>query len=106
MNHDDVLNNVYEEALLKVSRNDYTVVGIKDADVGYLDLIVERAESNKGMVAVLTTLLTHKICSPEQDIRYHQAQLENGFAGRGVDQNHVTPFMKKVIFLQWLNRDG
>ena len=109
MNHDDILNNVYEEALLRVSKNELTVSGINDDDVGYLDLIVERSESNKGMVAVLTTLLTHKICNPEQDIRYHQAQLENGFAGRGVDQNHVTPFMKKVNFPSmaesgWLTR--
>jgi len=46
----------------------------------------------------LTTLLVHKQVEPQQDIRYHQAQLPNGFAGRGVDQNHITPFMKRVSF--------
>ena len=43
-------------------------------------------------------MFAHKVISPEQDIRYHQAGLENGFAGRGIDQNHITPFMKKVSF--------
>ena len=109
MSHDDVLNDVYEEALLRVSKDDLTAINIKGEDIAYLDLIVGRAESNKGMVAVLITLLTHKICVPQQDIRYHQAQLENGFAGRGIDQNHVTPFMKKVNFPSmaesgWLTR--
>lgn len=61
-------------------------------------MLVSRSESNKGMIAVLTTLLVHKIVDPEQDIRYHQAQLPNGFAGRSIDQNYVTPFMKKVSF--------
>lgn len=63
-----------------------------------VELLVSRSESNKGMIAVLTTLLVHKIVDPEQDIRYHQAQLPNGFAGRSIDQNYVTPFMKKVSF--------
>ena len=33
-----------------------------------------------------------------QDIRYHQAQQENGFAGRSIDKDIVTPFMKSVSF--------
>ncbi|MCI9604533.1 MAG: hypothetical protein HFH19_10070, partial [Ruminococcus sp.] len=28
----------------------------------------------------------------------HQAQLPNGFAGRGIDQQYITPFMKSVSF--------
>jgi DNA (cytosine-5)-methyltransferase 1 len=64
----------------------------------YVDYIISRSERNKGMVMVLTTLLVHKVIAPEQDIRFHQAGLENGFARRGIDQNHVTPFMKKVVF--------
>jgi DNA (cytosine-5)-methyltransferase 1 len=57
----------------------------------------------------LTTLLVHKIFDPAQDIRYHQAKMEKGFAGRGIDQAHVTPFMKRVSFPSmaesgWLTR--
>lgn len=107
--HDEILNKIYNDAMIKVSKNDLTVSGIKKEDVDNLNLIVERSESNKGMVAVLTTLLTHKIFNPKQDIRYHQAQLEHGFAGRGIDQNHITPFMKRVSFPSmaesgWLTR--
>jgi DNA (cytosine-5)-methyltransferase 1 len=63
-----------------------------------VELLVSRSETNKGLITVLITLLVHKIYDPNQDVRYHQAQLPNGFAGRGIDQNHVTPFMKKVRF--------
>lgn len=63
-----------------------------------MELLISRSERNKGLVTVLITLTTHKIVSPSQDIRYHQAQLPNGFAGRGIDQQYITPFMKSVSF--------
>jgi len=106
VNHTELLNKIYESALgIAFDEKNNFDVEIKK----YVDYIVSRSESNKGMVAVLTTLLAHKVISPEQDIRYHQAGLENGFAGRGIDQNHVTPFMKKVSFPSmsesgWLTR--
>ena len=49
-------------------------------------------------MTVLITLLTHKIVDNKQDVRYHQAQLKNGFAGRGIDTEFITPFMKSVNF--------
>jgi DNA (cytosine-5)-methyltransferase 1 len=83
--------------------------GLDEELVKAVDTMVGRSESNKGIVTVLTTLLTHKIVEPEQDIRYHQAGMEGGFAGRGIDQTYVTPFMKSVSFPSmaesgWLTR--
>ena len=42
--------------------------------------------------------MVHKIYDPNQDIRNHQAQLENGFSGRSIDSEYITPFMKSVGF--------
>jgi len=74
--HDEILNKIYDDAMIKVSKNDLTVSGIKKEDIDNLNLIVERSESNKGMVAVLTTLLTHKIFNPKQDISRHSWNMD------------------------------
>ncbi len=97
MSHSDVLNEVYSEALEKTANDDLST-GLDNAIINDLELLISRSERNKGLVTVLITLTTHKIVSPSQDIRYHQAQLPNGFAGRGIDQQYITPFMKSVSF--------
>lgn len=96
-NHNDVLNEIYEKALAATSDSNLTT-SLPDEIKGQVELLVSRSETNRGMIAVLTTLLVHKLVDPSQDIRYHQAQLPNGFAGRGIDQNFITPFMKRVSF--------
>ena len=95
--HNEVLDDVYNRALEAIAVNDLTTT-LPKAIKEQVELLVSRSETNKGMIAVLTTLLVHKQVEPSQDIRYHQAQLPNGFAGRGIDQNYITPFMKKVSF--------
>ena len=107
--HSDVLQKIYDNAINIAFTNsaafDYLHENVREC----VDDIVSRSENNKGLVTVLTTLLTHKIVEPSQDIRYHQAGMQNGFAGRGIDQNYVTPFMKRVSFPSmaesgWLTR--
>ena len=97
MTHLEVLNSTYENALSATAVNDYTT-DLPEMIKQYIECIVSRSESNKGLITVLITLLTHKIVDPLQDIRYHQAQLPNGFAGRGIDKDNVTPFMKSKSF--------
>lgn len=82
----------------RVSDNDDYSTPLPNSIATYIEAIVERSEANKGIVTVLVTLLTHKIVEPTQDIRYHQAQLENGFSGRNIDKAVITPFMKSVSF--------
>lgn len=108
MNHKDVLESVYNQALNESADNNYTTELRRDI-ASQIELIVSRSEVNKGLIAVLTTLLVHKIVDNSQDIRYHQAQQENGFAGRSIDKDVVTPFMKTVRFPSmsesgWLTR--
>lgn len=96
-NHSEVITSIYQKALEATANNDYSIK-LDNIIKEYIEQIVERSETNKGLLTVLITLLVHKIVEPTQDIRYHQAQLCNGFAGRGIDQNYITPFMKKVHF--------
>lgn len=97
MNHREALETVYNEALTETANADYTTA-LPEEVATQIELLVSRSEANKGLIAVLTTLLTHKIIDAEQDIRYHQAQQENGFAGRSIDKDVITPFMKSVSF--------
>ena len=108
MNHNEILEAAYDEAVERMANGNYEIQ-LEDDLIKDIRIVVERSESNKGMIAVLTTLLAHKIYNPNQDIRYHQAQQENGFAGRGIDQQYITPFMKQKNFPSmsesgWLTR--
>ena len=98
MTHTEVIGRIYEDALIKANDTDFVPDGLDNDLIGSIDAIALRSESNKGIVTVLTTLLTHKVVEPTQDIRYHQAGMNGGFAGRSIDQSYVTPFMKKVSF--------
>ena len=64
----------------------------------WLDVILKYSESNKGVLSVCMTLILKKIMSPEQDIRKHQAGMQDGFSARGLDTTHVTPFLRKYKF--------
>ena len=98
MTHTEVLHRIYEDALIKANETGFVPEGLDHDLISEIDAIVDRSESNKGIVTVLTTLLVHKLVEPTQDIRYHQAGMDGGFAGRGIDQSYVTPFMKTVSF--------
>jgi len=98
MTHSELLDKAYESALSIAFDDKNRFENIDVVIRGYVEYIVSRSESNKAVVTVLITLLAHKAIVPQQDIRYHQAGLESGFAGRGVDEEHVTPFMKKAAF--------
>lgn len=105
MTHKEILEKIYNEVLA----NPDSILSIPDKIKEDVRLIATHSESNKGIIAVLTTLLVHKIVNSTQDIRYHQAQLENGFSGRSIDTNEVTPFLKSVSFPSmsatgWLTR--
>lgn len=63
---------------------------------GYIGTIAEKSYIQKGVYTVLVTLLTHKILDPKQDIRYHQTSLPNGFSGRTVDTQYITPTLKEL----------
>lgn len=50
----------------------------------------------RGVYTVLTALAYYKYLYPEQDIRYHQKKLPNGFSCRTFDYKYVTPVLNKL----------
>ena len=97
MTHTEVLQEIYASALNEVANQDFSTP-LPKSTTEQINLLVSRSESSKGVMTVLITLFTHKIVNPQQDIRYHQAQQPNGFAGRRIDTDYITPFMKSVSF--------
>lgn len=109
MTENDRLEALYNRALELYT--DHGVVPELPAPYGeHLQTIIAHQESNRGVLAVIVTLLLQKLHDPEQDIRLHQAQLEDGFSGRGLDTRVVTPFLReqRFPFMQggsgWLTR--
>ncbi len=60
----------------------------------WLTSVVQTAETQKAVIAVIMTSLTKKNISPEQDIRYHKIELQNGYSGRSFDTAYITPFIR------------
>ena len=97
MTEQDILNDVYQQALDLYQSNGLPPT-LSAPYSGYIDVIVAHREQNKGVLAVLTTLLVKKLHTPGQDIRQHQVQLSDGFSGRGLDTKVVTPFLRDQRF--------
>ena len=71
---------------------------LPDPYAGHCQVIIAHQEGNRGVLAVLITLLLRKLFDPGQDIRQHQMQLPGGFSGRGLDSRVVTPFLREQNF--------
>lgn len=69
--HIEILNLAYEKALDLTQKNESESIPIDLKVKEQVRSIVSRAEDNKGIIAVLTTLLSHKLVTPAQDIRNH-----------------------------------
>lgn len=110
MNHTQILQSIYNE-MEELDESDFFKIKnkLKTNEIEWLDLIIDKREYRKAVLTVFITSLTHKMHSPEQDIRYHQKDLEGGYSGRVIDTKYITPFMKKVRFPHmaesgWLTR--
>lgn len=92
MNYDELLILIYDEA---IQGKDYSNRLDKNT-LEYIKTISEKCFNQKGVFTVLITLAIYKIKHPKQDIRLHQAGLENGFSARGIDTSYITPTLKKI----------
>ncbi|MDM8567318.1 hypothetical protein QUF74_16925 [Candidatus Halobeggiatoa sp. HSG11] len=92
MNYKEKLIEIYNEAKDKKSYfskiNKNTKKNIK--------IISKKCFTQKGVYTVLITLLIYKIIHPKQDIRNHQTQINNGFSGRTIDYQYITPTLKEL----------
>jgi len=99
MNHRDKLIAIHELISQNAVESKRFIVGIKKIPQEILDkisLIAKNCSDQKGLYTVLVTLLIHKTLHPKQDVRFHQKQLPNGFAGRTVDTKYITPTLKSL----------
>ncbi|MGC9505230.1 hypothetical protein [Baaleninema sp.] len=97
MNHAQKLKELYLTAIaLKNAQLKKLEGGLPEDIQKHIGTMAEKSLSSKAVYTVLVTLLIHKILNPEQDIRYHQEQLENGFSGRTIDTKYITPTLRNL----------
>ena len=98
-----ILEEIYQSA--DVDRDVLSVLSPTKQE--WVKVVVAGAESQKAVLAVLVTSLVKKIEMPPQDIRYHKAELPNGYSGRSFDTKHVTPFIReKFLRLAMMSGSG
>ncbi len=57
--------------------------------------LVDNKGSNKYLFSIAVTCCVKKLAVPRQDIRLAQDRMTNGYSNRSLDQNLVTPFLKR-----------
>ena len=97
MNPSDMLNDLYEQAMALYDEGGQ-IPAMEKQYRNDCQIIVEGQATNRGVLAVLITLLLKKIVEPDQDIRLHQTRMDGGFSGRGLDTAVVTPFLRDMSF--------
>lgn len=97
------LEKVYNEA---IAIKNVEKIGLTKQQLDRVDIIASKEETFKGVFTVLFTSLTYKCLHPDQDVRYHQANMKNGYSGRSFDTKYITPFMKQKRFLGAMKESG
>lgn len=99
----EFLEKLYQEASqLKTLSS----LKLSEEQLRLVQTIAEKEETFKGVFTVLFTSLVYKCLNPTQDVRYHQANLPNGYSGRSFDTKYITPFMKQKRFLGAMKESG
>ena len=91
MNHKEKLLQVYKQATNAEDIQSEIPETYKD----FISKIANNCTRLKGVYTVLITLLVHKTLNPNQDIRFHQAQI-GGFSGRNIDTQYITPTLQEL----------
>lgn len=106
------LEQLYENAVRLFGTEEYSILANQQKSISKLEIwnpipveirnslldIAKEGEDAKGVLAVLLTSMSYKYLHPAQDIRYHQAGMENGYSGRVFDKNYITPFIRSKGF--------
>lgn len=103
VNVSEFLEKIYNESLSIKSLDE---IDLTDIQKNYIMSIVEKEETLKGVYTVLVTSLVYKCFHIDQDIRLHQANMDNGYSGRSFDTKYITPFMKQKQFLGAMKESG
>ncbi len=88
----ELLLSIYKEAF---ENKDY-ITNLNKETLKNIKMISNKCFNQKGVFTVLVTLSIYKIKHPEQDIRLHRTEFENGFSGRSFDTKYITPTLKEI----------
>jgi len=103
----DSENRYLEEKYAEAEKiNDFEGINLSGEQIKMVKTIVDKEETFKGVFTVLLTSLVYKALHPKQDVRRHQANMENGYSGRTFDTKYITPFMKQKRFLGAMKESG
>lgn len=103
MNPENILKQAHFEARKTISENkseEFDIFIRED-----VDFMIEEIDRNKSLVSALVTSLVKKIMNPEQDVRLHRADFENGYSARVLDTKFITPFFKNH-FPKYANKES
>lgn len=100
---EDIYSKSYSKSMEDLS--DFKLV-FDEEQLNWINLIVSKEETFKGVYTVLISSLTYKCINPSQDIRYHKVELNNGYSGRSFDTKYVTPFLKSKRFFGAMKESG
>lgn len=105
----DAIYSQAEELLAKNANIAFASKTLPSKTIEHIDLITNNVEYVLGINNVLITSFIEKIIHPIQDIRLHQAKMEGGYSGRGLDTKYVAPFLKSkhlrsMVESGWLTR--
>jgi DNA (cytosine-5)-methyltransferase 1 len=92
MKYKELLLSIYDEPI----KDNFYVSKIDFNLLKNIKIIAEKCFTQKGVYTVLITLSIYKILHPQQDIRNHQTQIKNGFSGRTIDTQYITPTLKEL----------
>lgn len=92
MDYKETLLAIYDNAL----NSNQSPLYISPNDLENIQILAKNCFSQKGVYTVFVTLAIYKIHHPNQDIRNHQTQIQNGFSGRRIDTQYVTPTLKAL----------
>ncbi|MDR2345546.1 MAG: hypothetical protein LBE18_05720 [Planctomycetaceae bacterium] len=103
MNEFEILENLYKQVLKFINLRKipkYPIILTNNVEI-----LIDEIDKNKSLVSALVTSCLKKIINPEQDIRYHRADFDNGYSARVLDTKIITPFFKKY-FPKYANKES
>lgn len=112
MTHQNLLNQIYVDNIKILESNGFVAqppLGLNDDTIVWTEIIARNSANFLGVVNVTITSLTEKSVNPNQDIRYHQAKMPNGYSGRTLDTRVIAPWLKSkklksMVESGWLTR--
>lgn len=98
-----VLERCYEKMLKVINKKQN--IKFSDVIIENIDILIDKIDSNKSLLSALVTSLIKKVVNPEQDVRLHRIDFDNGYSARSLDTAVTAPFFK-LHFPKYANKES